>query len=106
MKLKIQEKQTGHLMTDLGISSERCEELCDVIDTSIMQLHNEGRDKVTLAEVVEKALTHSQSDNETVFICITAGEYHAKYINHVEGMALSSLRDLFKDTRTKASVFN
>lgn len=107
MDLKINESQTGHLMTDLGISQDRCVELCGAIEESIYDLHNEGKDKVTLAQVAQKALTHAKDDAEVVFISITAGEYHAEYMRHVAGMQMPDvLKELFSQTRSRASVFN
>jgi hypothetical protein len=110
MDINIQEKQTGHLMTDLGIKSERCEELCSAIEQSIHELHDENPDEpgVSLAAVVKRALTHAKDDNEAVFVSITAGEYMAQYREnvkaHMEGQIqdfLGGLKEAFNAARSR-----
>lgn len=82
MELNIAKEQTGHLMTDLNIPQNRCIELCDVIQTSMFDLARKGKRQGTLAELIKEAVTHAKSDNEVAFICVTAGEYLAKVMEH------------------------
>jgi hypothetical protein len=106
MELKIPQEQTGHLMTDLGISPDRCVELCTIIETSLMKLHNDNTssDSVSLAQVVQKALVEAKTDNEVVFISITAGEYHQQYLEHLRGMAMPDITRAFGKVRKKSSM--
>lgn len=102
MKLKIAEKQTGHLMADLGISSNRCHELCHAIEQSIHELHSERPEesRVTLAQIVQRALVHAKDDNEATFVSITAGEYFAEYQHFLNDLiGATSLETMFGKAR-------
>lgn len=91
-------------MTDLNIDSERCEELCDIIQKTIMQFHDQGVDKVSGAEVIQKALEYAKNDNEVVFISVIAGEYHAAYTEARmrQGQGEDILADLLSSMGRKA----
>lgn len=104
MKLKINDKPVGHLMTDLNISSDRCQELCGIIEETIMRFHNQGIDKVSLAAVVQKALESAKDDNEVVFVSITAGEYFNEYENsrRRQGAGEDILGELFRSLRSRS----
>lgn len=99
MEIKIAKEQTGHLMTDLSISRERCEELCSAVQDSIEVLHEEGHDKVTLAQVIQRAITHARNDNESVFVSTLAGEYHAQYKQFMQNSMPQSLGELLNKLR-------
>lgn len=107
MKLNLAARQTGHLMTDLGIQPDRCEELCSVIQDTILDMDNKHDGNITLAQVVQKAVEHAHSYNESIFIAITAGEYFAEFQRyHSEQFKSGSLKDMFEQVFGRATVFS
>jgi hypothetical protein len=70
-KFQIKAKaKTGHLMTDLGISEDRCKELCGLVESTIR-----ANPDSQVIEVIEEVTAHSQSWEETVFLSETVGSY-------------------------------
>lgn len=102
MKLNISKEQTGHLMTDLGISTDRCTELCGLIG-DILQNAAKSRESITLAQVLQAAAPHARDTNELVFLSTVGQQYMDKYIRFNSGMEGNPLADLFATLSTQFS---
>jgi hypothetical protein len=62
--------KTGHMMTDLGISEERCRVLCGLIQKTII-----ANPRQKPIEVIEKASKHALDESEVRFLFFTLGKY-------------------------------
>lgn len=105
MSVKLEINTEAHnMMQALGISKERCKDLCGLIDRLI-----KDRKNINLAEVLKEASMHCENQNELTFLSYILGTHVGEKTGVIKeklGSALEGLFERLQRTHSKKETFN
>lgn len=84
-------KEAHNMMEALGITSDRCKELCGLIENLVADDNN-----INLGQVLERAAEHCQTQNELTFLSYVLGTHIGETTANMKQSMGNMLHSLFE----------